>query len=91
MQSLNDKRTRKTLSEEKKQELQNLSGNLSQYKKNWKLITEGKETPMVPKPPRTGQVMKSKNPYKLTSYHMFGNLCIDQEKVERFQTGGVQR
>ena len=29
--------------------------------------------------------MKSKNPYKLTSDSMFGNLWIDQEKLNNFK------
>ena len=40
---------------------------------------------MVPKPPRPGRGMKSKNPYKLTSDGMFGNLWIDQEKLSNFK------
>ena len=74
LKSLNGKRTSKTLSEGERKELENLS----QYKKNLKLLIEGKKAKMVPK---TGQGMKSKNPYKLTSDGMFGNRWIDQEKL----------
>ena len=35
--------------------------------------------------PKTGRGMKSKNPYKLTSDGMFGNLWIDQEKLNDFK------
>ena len=38
---------------------------------------------MVPKPPRTGQ--ESENSYKLISDGMFGNLWIDQEKLNDFK------
>ena len=34
---------------------------------------------------KTSQVMKSKNPYKLTGECMFGNLWIDQEKLNDFK------
>ena len=70
------------LSKEDKQDLKNQSENLSQYKKNLKLLIDGKEAQMVPK---TGRGMKSKNPYKLTSDGMFGNLRIDQEKLNDFK------
>ena len=40
---------------------------------------------MVPKPPRTGQGRKSKNPYKLTGDGMFGNLWLDQDKLNDFK------
>ena len=36
-------------------------------------------------PTRTDQGIKSKNPYKLTSDGMFGNLWIDQEKLNDFK------
>ena len=36
-------------------------------------------------PTRTDQGIKSKNPYKLTSDGMFGNLWIDKEKLNNFQ------
>ena len=62
--------------------LENLSGNVSKYKKNFKLLIEGNKTQMVPK---TGQGMKSKNPYKLTSDGMFGNFWIDQDKLNDFK------
>ena len=40
---------------------------------------------MLPKSPRTGQEMKSKNPCKLISDGMFGNLWRDQEKLNDFK------
>ena len=70
------------LSKEDKQDLKNQSENLSQYKKNLKLLVEGKIAQMVPKLPRTCQGM---NPYKLTNDGMFGNLWIDQEKLNDFK------
>ena len=35
--------------------------------------------------PKTGRGMKYKNPNKLTSDGMFGNLWIDQEKLNDFK------
>ena len=62
--------------------LENLSGNLSKYKRNLKLLIEGKKAQMVPK---TGRGTKPKNPYKLTSDGMFGNFWIDQDKLNYFK------
>ena len=88
LKSLVSKRRSTTLSEGERKELENLSENLSKYKKNLKHLIEGKKAKMVPK---TGQGMKSKNPgmkpknpYKLTSDGMFGNLWMaykDDKKV----------
>ena len=74
LKSLVGKRRSTTLSAVERKELENLSENLSQYKTNLKLLIDGKKAKMVPK---TGQGMKSKNPYKLTSDSMSGNLWTD--------------
>ena len=44
-----------------------------------KALIQGKKASIVPT--MTGQGIKSKNPYKLTSDGMFGNLWIDKEKL----------
>ena len=57
--------------------------NLKRYNQSLKALIQGKKASIVPT--RTGQGIKSKNPYKFTSDGMFGNLCIDKEKLNDFK------
>ena len=47
-----------------------------------KLLIEGKKTKMVPKLFRTGQRIKFKSPYELTSDGMFDKHSINQENCD---------
>ena len=56
-----------------------------------KLLIEGKKTKMVPKPPTTGQGIKFKNPYKLTSDDMFEKRWINQENCDAIRLGRTEK
>ena len=79
MKSLAGSKKGANFSEEDNQKFENLK----RYNLSLKALIQGKKSTIVPI--KAGQGMKSKNPYKLTSDGMFGNLWIDQEKLNDFK------
>lgn len=83
LQSLGGRSKGRDFTEENRRELENLQ----KYNGALKLLIQGKKASIVPTPPagRTGQGIKTKNPYKLTDEGKFGNLWINPHKLNELK------